>query len=407
MTAPRGEARLLATQADVRAAAERLGRAPRIAFDLESNGLFAYRAVVCAVQLASDDEIAVVDTLATPVTGIGELLASPATGKIVHDVSFDARVLAEAGVRLANVQDTSIAARMLGRTATGLASLLASELGITLDKKMQHHDWTQRPIDRAGLAYLAGDVIHLPALCDRLWAEVEARGISEAVDEETRYRLRQAITSAESAGDDVRPPYVRLKGIDKVDPMELPILKRLADARERKARELDVPPYKVLGPDLLFAIARTRPTTESELAKIPGAASGRRARSLALELLRAVKDGLAEEGRIPEEERLFVHPPRLPQAQQKARRAREQRLTAWRRAQAKAREVDEQVVLPGHCLQDLASLETATELAIASVPGIGAFRLARDGEALLATLRDDAPDAGDASGVHAGGDASS
>lgn len=404
MTDARGEASLLATAHEVRAAALRLGRAPRIAFDLESNGLFAYRAIVCAVQLASEDEVAVVDTLATSVTGIGDLLASPDTIKIVHDVSFDARVLAEAGVRLANVRDTSIAARMLGRSATGLASLLASELGITIDKKMQHHDWTRRPIDRAGLAYLAGDVIHLPALCDRLWAEVDERGIAEAVDEETRYRLRQAAASAETAGDDARPPYVRLKGIDKVDPLELPILKRLADVRERKARELDVPPYKVLGPDLLFAIARKRPQTESELSKIPGAASGHRARSLGGEILRAVRDGLADEGRIPEEDRLLIHPPRLPQAQQKARRAREQRLTAWRRAQAKAREVDEQVVLPGHCLQDLASLDEPTELAVAGVPGIGDFRIARDGEALLAVLRSDASEAAFA---HAGGDASS
>lgn len=386
--------RLLATEADARDAAARLGRAARLAFDLESNGLFAYRAIVCTVQLASDDEIAVLDALATPVTALGALLASPSTVKIVHDVSFDARVLAEAGVRLANVRDTSIAARMLGRTATGLASLLASELGITLDKRMQHHDWTQRPIDASALAYLAGDVLHLPALCDKLFAEVDDRGIAEAVDEETRYRLGQAAASVEEV--DPRPPYVRLKGIDKVPEEELPILKRLADAREKKARELDVPPYKVLGPDVLFAIARARPRGEGELARIPGASSGRRARSLASELLRAVREGLAEGGRIPEEEKLMIRPPRPPQAEVKARRAREQRLTAWRKATAKARGVDEQVVLPGHCLQDLASLDPKGLEGVATIPGIGAFRLARDGDALLAALQGDGPTGGDA-----------
>ncbi len=379
------EPKLLTKAHEVEAAAERLSRAPRIAFDLESNGLFAYRARVCIVQLATADEIVVVDTLATPVSGLARLLSSPETEKIVHDVSFDARVLAEEGVTLANVRDTSIAARMLGRTATGLASLLGSELGVAIDKKMQHHDWSERPIRRDALAYLAGDVVHLAELCDVLFAEVEARGIEDAVDEETRYRLGQAARSVDE--EDPRPPYVRMKGVDRAPAAELPILRRLAEVREKKARELDVPPYKVLGPDVLFAIAKARPRTEEELAAIKGALSGRRARSLASDVLRAVREGLADDGVIPEADRRMIDPPRPPQSVIKARRAREQRLTAWRRAQAKAREVDEQVVLPGHCLQDLASIEEPSAEAIAKVPGLGAFRIAKDGAALLEALR--------------------
>ena len=75
---------------------------------------------------------------------------------------------------------------MLGRTATGLASLLGSELGIAVDKKLQHHDWTERPIQSHHLRYLADDVVYLEALADKLWNEVEAprgtdgRGIGDA-----------------------------------------------------------------------------------------------------------------------------------------------------------------------------------------------------------------------------------
>lgn len=168
------------------------------------------------------------------------------------------------------------------------------------------------------------------------------------------------------------------------------MLRRLAEVREKKARELDVPPYKVLGPDVLFAIARVKPKDEGELSRIPGALSGRRARSLAPEVLRAVREGLAEEGRISDADQALLRPPRQPPSVVKARRAREQRLTAWRRAQAKAREVDEQVVLPGHCLQDLASIEAPSPEAVAAVPGLGAFRIERDGSALLAALRAEA-----------------
>lgn len=375
---------LVTNEADLHAAVERLGRARRVALDIESNGLFKFKATLCVMQIASADEVVIVDTIATPLGSLATLLGPHGPEKIVHDVSFDARILAEADLELANVLDTSLAARMLGRSATGLASLMAAELGIVMDKKLQHHDWTERPIRSDQLRYLAEDVLHLEALASKLWSEVEERGIAAAIDEETRYRLAQAIAAARSV--DPRPPYVRLKGIDRVPAEELPILRRLADLREAKARGLDVPPYKVIGPDVLFAIARARPKTMDDLTRVKGAAGGHRARSLGPSMLKAVADGLEDNGVIPEAERTMLERPRIPQGIAKARRARENRLTSWRKAEAKRRGVDEQVVLPGHCLQDLADLDSATQESIAAVPGIGAFRVERDGPALASVL---------------------
>jgi ribonuclease D len=272
---------------------------------------------------------------------------------------------------------------MLARTATGLGSLLSSELGVEVDKKMQHHDWARRPLDRAALTYLGNDVVFLDALADRLFAEIDARGIGPEVDEETRYRLVQSIAAAGS--DDPRPPYVRLKGIDKLPEADLAVLRHVARVREEKARALDVPPYKVLAPDVLLAIAQAKPRSSADLARIKGATQGRRAASLEGELLRAVAAGV-DDPQLPEEDRVHLERPRLPSSLARQRRAREQRLSKWRREEAHRRGVDEQVVLPGHCLQDLADLDQPTLEDVATVPGLGAFRLARDGEALVATL---------------------
>jgi ribonuclease D len=393
-----GDARiepLLITREDELAeAAKRLARHPRVAFDLESNGMHAYRATACIIQLGCEGEVIVVDALATSLLPLGDLLSSPHTEKIVHDVAFDARILAEAGVHLANARDTSIAARMLTRPATGLAALLESELGVHIDKKMQQHDWAERPLTPAMVTYLAGDVLHLSALADRLFGEVEERGIAAEVEEETRYRLAQAIAAA--GVDDPRPPYVRLKGIDRVPADELPILRHLANIREQLSRELNVPPYKVLGPDVLFVIAKNKPSTLDELAEIRGAMGGRRARSIANDLLDAVTVGI-EDGAIPDEDRIWFEKPRIPGGVVRARRAREQRLTKWRKEEAKLRGVDEQVILPGHCLQGLADLEDITLEAIANVPGIGTFRADRDGPALVAVLSAPPPTAAEAS----------
>jgi ribonuclease D len=392
------EALLVTTEEGLRSAVAELATARRIGVDLESNGLFRYRATLCTVQLVRADaggeagRVVIVDTLGVPLAALAPLLGPEGPQKLVHDVAFDARILAEAGIALGNVLDTSVAARMLGRTATGLASLLASELGIEVDKKLQHHDWTTRPLRPTDLAYLVTDVIYLGALADRLEAELEERGIAAEVNEETRYRILQSITAAGIV--DRRPPYLRLKGIDRVPAEERAILRGLADVRETKAKDLDVPPYKVIGPDVLFAIARAKPRSMTDLEKIKGALSGQRARSLAPRMLEAVTRGV-DDPTLPETETAMLVRPRLPPAVAKARRAREARLTSWRKSEAKKRGVDEQVVLPGHCLQALADLDAPASLeAIAGVPGIGIFRVARDGEALLAALGETRPESG-------------
>jgi ribonuclease D len=361
----------------------------RLSVDLESNGLFKYKATLCTLQIANVHEVVVVDTIAAPLGPLVDLLGPRGPRKIVHDVSFDARILAEGGVVLGNVLDTSIAARMLGRTATGLASLLESELGIKVDKRLQHHDWTERPIRDGQLHYLVEDVAHLEALADKLWAEVEdparaAHGVGDAIEEETRYRIAQAGAAIETV--DPRPPYLRLKGIERVPPEDLPILRRLADLREAKAKSLDVPPYKVIGPDVLLTIARARPRTLDALLNVKGV-SGGRARSLAASFVEAVTQGV-DEGEIPEAERAMLARPRIPPAVVKARRTRENLLTSWRKKTAKERGVDEQVILPGHCLQDLADLaeETISLETIATIPGIGVFRVERDGGAIALVL---------------------
>ncbi|HEY8074493.1 MAG TPA: HRDC domain-containing protein [Labilithrix sp.] len=380
------DASLVTTPVQLAAVARELAGAKRIAVDLESNGLFAYRACVCIVQIAAAGRVVLVDALATPLDALRDLLGPSGPVKVIHDVAFDARVLAEAGVVLGNAQDTALAARMLGKAATGLAALLQSELGVSIDKKMQHHDWGVRPLDAHALAYLAEDVVHLEPLADVLFGAVEERGIAQAIAEETRYRIAQAVEAA--GADDPRPPWVRLKGIEKTPAAELPILRRLAALREEKARALDVPPYKVLAPDVLFAIAQAKPRTEAELGKVRGALQGRRAQSLARDVLRAVAAGLADGG-VPENELAMITRPRVPANVMRARRAREQRLSKWRRDEAKKRGVDEQVVLPGHCLQECADLDEASLESLSQVRGIGTFRVERDGAALLAALRGD------------------
>jgi ribonuclease D len=141
----------------------------------------------------------------------------------------------------------------------------------------------------------------------------------------------------------------------------------------------------VASSEALVALARAHPQTAADVARIRGiSTSSPAARAFVDELARGVA-GASEA--LPEEERALFERPRLAPAEARARREREARMTAWRRAEALRRGVDEQVVLPGHCAKEVVGGQVATVDDLARVPGIGLFRVNRDGDAILRALR--------------------
>lgn len=384
------DVRFVADVAALRAACTDLSRATRIAVDVESNGLFAYEPSLCVLQLADERTVYVVDTLALPVEGlVAPLRALFGEGGplvVVHDLGFDARMLAKVGAPLSRVVDTALAASLLGRTSTGLGSVLESELGVRHDKTLQHHDWGSRPLDARAIEYLAGDVRYLLPLADSLLHEVTEKGLRDELAEETRYRLSEACDL--EGQEETRPPFLRMKGKERVDRADLPLLRALAEAREKMARELDVPVFKLLPNDVLFAVAHQKPRTMNALSRIPGAHRGR-GQKLSQTLLELVGKTHPP---LTRDEVAALAPKRLPPSEVKARKKREAKLLAWRKAEAHRRDVSPQVVLPGHVLREMADTAPETVDDLANLPGFGAFRVARYGAKLVELL--DAPDDG-------------
>jgi ribonuclease D len=318
---------------------------------------------------------------------LAHLLGPEGPVKVLHDLFFDARLLAEAGAPLARVRDTSVAARLLGFASTGLTALLASELGIAHAKGLQQHDWSRRPLTPPELDYLAGDVRHLLALDERLAQKAEALDIAPEIAEECEYKLGTALAPPR----DGRPAYVRIKGAAALDPPGRAVLRRLCQARDEAAAAADVPPFKVVSNETLLALATRRPVDFAALAQVRGATLGAAAR-WGSQWLDAIAEGVRD-GDVPAEDQPFFAPA-LPDRRSFARRrAREAQVAAWRKAEAALRGVDPQAVLPGHCASDLVDAliahdrapdASALEAAVARIPGLGARRLQRYGAALVA-----------------------
>ena len=361
---------------------QRLADEPELAFDLEGDGLYRYRSQLCAVQLAdAGGEVQVIDTLAlADRSPLAPLLGKGGPRKIVHDVSFDARLLAENALELGNVFDTSVAARFLGEQKAGLAALLEKYFDVKLPKSKQSADWGRRPLRPEDLEYLAADVRHLLDLGERLESAVQEAGIEAEVRVETDYLLHRALTDEE----DTRPPWTRVKGFDALDDVELAVLREVAAEREKAARKSDVPPFKIVGNRELLEMARRRPKNGAELAEIKGATRGR-ARRFKRVWLEAIRRGEAARS-VPADEWAIAFPKPPPREVRDRSKRLQRALTAWRDEEARAREVDRQVVLPGHCVRDLAAERPHDREALGAVPGLGEVRVERYGEDLLRVL---------------------
>ena len=373
---------VIETAEELEALCERLASEEELAFDLEGDGLFRYRSNLCTVQLATrDGEVVVEDTLAIDdLSALGRLLSTQGPRKLVHDVSYDARLLSEHDIDLGNVFDTSVAARFLGEESTGLAALLKKRFDVNLPKDQQQSDWGRRPLEPRDLEYLAADVHHLFDLGAQLEAECEDRDIAEEVREETAYLLHRALTDE----PDDRPPWTRIKGRDSLDDVGLAVLREVAEERERAARKMDVPPFKIVGNRQLLEMARRRPKSGPEMSKIKGAARGR-ARRYTGAFLQAIRRGEAA-GAVPEDERVPERTPPPPPEEREARKRRQRALNAWRAGAADDRRVDPQVVLPGHCLQDIAARGASTAEDLLAIPGFGEVRRRRYADDIINLL---------------------
>jgi ribonuclease D len=244
----------------------RLRDEPVIAFDTESNSFHVYRERVCLLQVSSRTADFVVDPLAVDPAPLGALLCD-GRETVLHGADYDVRCLRrEWGWRLPRLFDTMAAARRLGRTGLGLSALVEQQFGVRLSKANQRADWGRRPITRDLLTYAALDTHYLLAIHDALAAELAQKGLAEEARKEfdriASVEPRERVFDAEG--------WRKLKGSRDLDPAGRTVLRALWIAREDRARADDRPPFKVIAEQAMLEVAKRRPATEDELARIPG-----------------------------------------------------------------------------------------------------------------------------------------
>ena len=275
------------TTADLEALCARLRDHTWLTLDTEFIREKTYRARLCLVQVASEDDVACIDTLAIDDLGpLLELLLDPTIIKVLHAARQDLEIfhdLADGRVP-APVFDTQLAATLAGfGDQIGYAELVRRLLGVDLDKSQARTDWSARPLDPEQLSYAADDVRHLREVYARLHARLESAGRLSWLEEDFATLVDPATYRS-----DPEAAWRKVRGANQLRGKQLPVLRALAAWREREAAAADRPRRWIMDDAALLALARSAPSRREQLAKVRGLGEGliRRHGSDLLELIR-------------------------------------------------------------------------------------------------------------------------
>jgi ribonuclease D len=345
-----------------------------IALDTESDSLHHHREKVCLVQIGVEEGGWLVDPLAArDLSPLAPLLADPNVVKVLHGADYDVTTLKrDFAFTFANVFDTMIASRVLGRPEIGLQALLRTEFGIALVKDSQKDDWSRRPLTPTQEAYALADVAHLIPLHDRLVAALGEVGRLEWVREECA-----AVAALEPArrGRDA-DAWQRIKGARRLSRRQQGVLQAVFAWREAMADRTDVPAFKIVSSETLLDLAERHPATLEELRAVKGL-SPRVQREAG-----ALLDAITRAWAAPEDALPRVAATPRPVVSEATRR-RIDALRTWRTAEAKKLALDVSVVLPQRLLERVAEVAPRAPSDLDAVEGLRRWRRDTFGEALV------------------------
>ena len=228
-----------------------------------------YAPVLCLVQLATPNRLAMVDPVdGAPLEPVAELLADGAVEKVMHAPGADLTGFAlHFGVAPRAVFDTQLAAGFAGYGGSlSLERMLDSAVKVSLRHSEGFTDWSKRPLTSTQVEYAADDVRYLidaaTALRDRLRSQGRERWAGE--------EMERRFGPGASLVQDPDTAWRRVAGRGKLRGGQLGALVAVAAWREREARRRDMPVAWLVRDATLVELARRRPATVEDALAVRG-----------------------------------------------------------------------------------------------------------------------------------------
>lgn len=279
----------ITSPANLTALCSRLASADRIGIDTEFVSEDTFRPELCLVQVATRDELAVIDPYkAGDLTPFWRTLVEGTHVTIVHAAREELNFALTACNRpLANLFDTQLAAGLCSAEyPSSYAATVTRFLNARPAKGEQRTDWRRRPLSPEQVDYALEDVRYLLPLHDRLQHKLDRMIRASWLNEEMDRWLADIHDARE------RPRWRRVSGLGNLPPRSLAIVRELWMWRRKEAEKRNVPPRRVLRDDLLVELARRKSDNVDRIRDVRGMHRGMKREALE-ELATCIRRGLS------------------------------------------------------------------------------------------------------------------
>jgi ribonuclease D len=242
----------------------RLKTAKYIGFDTEFVSENRYQPELCLLQVATDSEYVIVDTMAVRnVDVFWETLCKGDHVTIVHaareEFLFCYRAI---GKRPSNFFDVQLAAGLIGLDyPASYGNLVSKVVGSSVDKGETRTDWARRPLTDRQMSYALQDVVHLFPLYETIKGRLEKMGRDEWIVGE----MDSWQTSLEKTVNE--PQWHRVSGIASMNRKSLAIVRELWVWRDEEAQKRNRASRRVLADDLIAELAKR---SSSDIERLKG-----------------------------------------------------------------------------------------------------------------------------------------
>ncbi len=257
-----------------------------VAVDLEADSMFHYKEKVCLVQMAAGNHNVVIDPIeCSDLSILKPLFKNPGITKVFHGADYDVRSLyRDFGIEINTLLDTQLASMFLGIKETSLGAVVQNRFHITLDKKYQKKDWSQRPLPDEMMTYAASDAIHLIPLAGIITRELEKKNRLYWVQEEC-----ELLSRVRPADNNNSPLFLKFKGAGRIEKRPLAVLESILKLRKNAAKKKDRPLFKIISSKALMKIATQMPDSIEHL-EISKALSKKQFQMYGAKVVKAVQE---------------------------------------------------------------------------------------------------------------------
>ena len=258
----------IASQDDLEAFIQRASTSSVLAVDTEFLREKTYYPKLCLMQMATDDEVVIIDPFAVDdLTVLRRLFENESIVKIFHAAHQDIEIIIyDIGCVPKPVFDTQVAAALLGQSQQiGYAPLVSSLCGVKLKKTDSFTDWSARPLSESQLKYAADDVVYLPEIYKSMTRALTAKGRLHWLDDEFAEMSDENMYVV-----DEQDRYRRLKHYTQLTRRQMAAAREMAAWREIEARKRNVPRKWVLTDEQIVEACKREPRRIDDLFMVRG-----------------------------------------------------------------------------------------------------------------------------------------